>query len=106
MIRFLLRSCGFVLLAAAFAALVVDGSRSIAGGRLLQYSLAESVTWLGGAGFAAVVGDLARAPAGAGRLAALFLVVPGWIVAAALGLACLSLGRPRRPGDAVSRRAA
>ena len=106
MIRFLLRSCGFVLLAAAFAALVVDGTRSIAGGRLLQYPLAESAAWLGGARFAAIAEDLARAPAWAGRLAALVLAVPGWIAAAAVGLACLYAGRPRVSGDAVSRREA
>lgn len=106
MIRFLLRSCGFLLLAAAFAALVVDGARSIAGGRLLQYSLAESAAWLGGPGFAAAIGDPARAPAGVSGLAAVLLAVPSWIVAAALGLACLAAGRPRGPGDAVSRRGA
>jgi hypothetical protein len=106
MFRFLLRTCGFVLLAAAFAALVVDGTRSIAGGRLLQYPLAESVAWLGGARSAAIAADWAQAPGWAGRLAALVFAVPGWIVAAALGLACLSAGRPRNSGDAVSRRGA
>ena len=106
MIRFLLRTCGFVLLAAAFAALVVDGTRSIAGGRVLQYSVGESAGWLGGMRFAALVDDLARAPAWAGRLSALVLAVPGWMVAAALGLACLVAGRPPGAGAAVSRRRA
>ena len=57
MIRFLLRTLGFVLLAAAFAALVVDGSRSIAGGQLLQFSPGEGAAWLGGARYGAALQD-------------------------------------------------
>ena len=41
MIRFLLRSLGFLLLAAAFVGLVLDGARSIANGALSFTSLAD-----------------------------------------------------------------
>ena len=88
MVRFLLRALGFCLVAAAFAALVVDGTRSIAGGRLLQYGIGDTAAWLGGAPLPV------RAVAGAA------LAVPGWLASGALGLALLHAGRPQaaRPG--------
>ncbi len=94
MIRFLLRAAGFVLLAAAFAALVVDGTRSIAGERLLQYSLGEAAAWAGGARYAALVGELAGAPEPVRQLASGLLALPGWIVMGGLGLLLLTAGRP------------
>ncbi len=39
MLRLLIRFIGLVLLAAGFIALIIDGTRSIAGGRLLVVSL-------------------------------------------------------------------
>ena len=94
MIRFLLRALGFLLVAAAFAALVVDGTRSIAGGRLLQYSFGEAAAWAGGGRYAALVGELAGAPEPVRQLASVLLAVPGWIVMGALGLLLLYAGRP------------
>ena len=43
MIRFPLRLAGFLLIAAGFVALVIDGTRSIAGQRLLMTSVSD--TW-------------------------------------------------------------
>ncbi|WP_204325241.1 hypothetical protein, partial [Stenotrophomonas maltophilia] len=43
MIRFALRLVGFVLIALGFIALVIDGTKSIAGGRLIYTVIGE--TW-------------------------------------------------------------
>lgn len=94
MIRFLLRALGFLLVAAAFAALVVDGTRSIAGGRLLDFSLGDTAVWLGGARYAAAMGSLAQAPAAAQTMARALLAVPTWIATGSLGLVLLQAGRP------------
>lgn len=94
MIRFLFRALGFLLVAAAFAALVVDGTRSIAGERLLQYSLGDTAAWLGGARYAAGLGSLAQAPAAAQTVVRTLLAVPTWIVTGSLGLVLLYAGRP------------
>ena len=95
MIRFLFRASGFVLMAWAFAALVVDGSRSIAGGRLLQYSLGDSLSWLSGARFAAALQGVAAWPVPAQRLVLAVLAVPGWVAVGSVALALLAAGRPR-----------
>jgi hypothetical protein len=46
MIRLILRLIGLVLLAAGFAALVIDGTRSIAGNRLLLMAFSQTLEWL------------------------------------------------------------
>ena len=94
MIRFLLRALGFVVLAAAFAALVVDGSRSIAGARPLFYSLGDGAAWLGGARYGTALAGVAGWPGPAQRIVAGLLAMPGALVAAALGLLLLYAGRP------------
>ncbi|QCI65232.1 hypothetical protein [Phreatobacter stygius] len=43
MIRFVLRLVGFILVALGFIALVIDGTKSIAGGRLIYTVIGE--TW-------------------------------------------------------------
>jgi hypothetical protein len=45
MIRLAFRVFGLILLAAGFVALVVDGTRSIAGGSFTVTSLAEALLW-------------------------------------------------------------
>ena len=106
MIRFLLRALGFLLVAAAFAALVVDGTRSIAGGRLLQYSLGDTLGWLEGARYAAQLQGLAGWPEPTQRITLGLLAVPGWVVTGALGLALLYAGRPPAAGIGFSGRRA
>jgi hypothetical protein len=46
MIRLIFRLTGLVLLAAGFAALVIDGTRSIAGNRLLLTAFSQTVQWM------------------------------------------------------------
>jgi hypothetical protein len=46
MLRFFFRVVGFLLLAGAFAALVIDGTRSIAGGMLSLTPLGKTIAWL------------------------------------------------------------
>jgi hypothetical protein len=46
MIRFIFRLIGLVLLAGGFAALVIDGTRSIAGNRLLWTPFEQTAQWL------------------------------------------------------------
>ena len=100
--RFLLRALGFVLLAAAFASLVVDGSRSIAGGRVLLYSLGDSAAWLGGLRYGAALGAIAGWPLPAERVVAGLLGVPGFLVTGLLGLLLLYAGRPPAAGIGFS----
>ncbi|WP_237477254.1 hypothetical protein [Lichenibacterium dinghuense] len=106
MLRFLLRAIGFVLVAAAFATLVVDGSRSIAGGRALFYTLGEIAAWLGGAHYAAALAAAGAWPGPAQRLVAGVLAVPGFAVTGALGLLLLYAGRPPAAGVGASSRRA
>ena len=104
MFRFFLRALGFVLLAAAFAALVVDGSRSIAGGRPLFYPLGDGAAWLGGARYGAALAAAAGWPGPAQRIAAGLLAVPGALVPGTLGLLLLYAGRPPVAGTGFSGR--
>ena len=46
MFRLTFRFLGLLLLAAAFAALVIDGTRSIAGGALSLSALGQTLSWL------------------------------------------------------------
>ena len=104
MIRFLLRASGFVLMAAAFAALLVDGTRSIAAQRIVQFSLGETVAWLGGVTGRAFVDKAALWPAPLAQAFAGLLSVPSWLVLAALGFALLAAGRrPRAQVGFLSR---
>ncbi len=97
MIRLLLRTAGFVLLAAAFASLVVDGTRSIAAQHLLQFSLADTAAWLLGGRFMAALQSVLQWPAAAQRIALGLLSVPSWITTGTLGLFLLYAGRPSAP---------
>lgn len=101
MIRFLLRALGFLLIVAAFAAIVVDGTRSIAGGRPLFYALGDTAAWLGGARFEAATGYLSKAPSLVQTFATALLGAPGWVVTGLLGLLLLVLGRS--PPDGIGR---
>ncbi len=104
--RFLLRALGFGLVAAAFAALVVDGTRSIAGGRLLVYGLGDAAAYLAGAHYAGLAGALAAAPALVRAGAGAVLALPGWVLGVPLGLALLHAGRPPAGGPGFSGRRA
>jgi len=99
MIRFLIRLLGFLVLAAGFVALVVDGARAIASGVVTLTSLETS--W---ATFAPESLSNAKAAAGRGAAAsivdpmlAFLLSAPTFAVLVALGVVLMLLGRrPRR----------
>ena len=101
MIRFLFRALGFLSMAAAFAALVVDGTRSIAGGRALFYPLGDTTAWLAGARFEAMTNVLSTAPALVRTLAAGLFAAPAWVVAGLLGMGLLLLGRNPSQGPGL-----
>lgn len=107
MIRFLLRLLGFLLLAAAFVGLVLDGARTIANGALSFVSVADLALavarerWLalqplvearlGSAAWAYALGPLSQAPAS--------------LIALVLGAVLLRLGQPpREPIGYLARR--
>ncbi|HEX4766684.1 MAG TPA: hypothetical protein VH414_10470 [Lichenihabitans sp.] len=91
MFRFLFRSLGSLLLAAAFAALIVDATRSIAGGRVLVFSLDDTAQWLLPASLAAV--RRAAAAHDLGPWLARLLALPTWLFLAAVGGLLAALGR-------------
>jgi hypothetical protein len=97
MIRFILRTAGFVLMAAAFASLVVDGTRSVAAQHIAEFSLGDTLGWLAGAHFTSSMQGLVRWPALAQQLVRGFLAVPSWLVTGTLGLLFLYAGRPPAP---------
>lgn len=98
MLRFVLRLMGFVLLAAAFAAVIVDGTRSIAAKKLLPYSFEDTAAWMFPAKLAAVQlafdhgALLALRPLLAGVLS-----MPTWLITGTLGLLMLFVGRRPPP---------
>ena len=94
MLRFIFRALGFVLRAAAFAGGVVDGRRSIAGGRPLFTSLGDGAAAIGGVRYGAALAVAAGWPWPAQRIVAGLLAVPGALAAVALGLGLLHAGRP------------
>ena len=97
MLRFGLRALGFLLLAIAFAAIVVDGTRSIAGRELSVFSLGDTIGRLKPGWIAAIGQAVERVGAPAGRAAAIGLATPTWLDAAVLGVLLLVAGRrPRR----------
>ena len=104
MLRFLFRSIGFVCLAAAFAAVIVDGTRSIAAQRILQFSLSETLHWLSPAKLLALREASRGGLAAAGPLLDGLLAMPTWAVAAVVGLLLMFAGRRPRPKIGYSSR--
>ncbi|GLK54350.1 hypothetical protein JOD31_001517 [Methylopila capsulata] len=99
MIRFLIRLLGFLVLAAGFVALVVDGARAIASGVVTLTSLEASWATLAPeslAGAKAAAGGSAAASI-AEPVVTFLLSAPTFAVLVALGVALMLLGRrPRR----------
>ena len=89
---------GFVLLAAAFAALIVDGTRSIAARQLLPFSFEDTAAWIFPTKLAAV-----RLAFDHGALQSLqpllagLLSVPTWLITGTLGFLLLLAGRRPPP---------
>jgi hypothetical protein len=95
--RFLIRLVGMFVFAAAFVMVVIDGTRSIAGDRLILSSLADAVgiLWPNAVMvLSAMLGSVHEVlwdPAGAWLFAQ-----PAFAVLGILGLVLLFIGRPRR----------
>lgn len=106
MLRFLFRTLGLILLACAFAAAIVDGTRSIAAGSLVFTTLGQAMelympTQLASLQDAAArVHHWLRDPG-----LVMILLLPLWLIAGALGGGLLALTQPRRPVIGFSSRA-
>jgi hypothetical protein len=99
MFRLTLRFLGLLLLAAAFAALVVDGTRSIAGGALSLTPLRQTMIWLMPEKFATLKLALQHAlprflwdP-----VVVNVLLMPTWLVVGIVGILLMLLTQKRRP---------
>ena len=104
-LRFLLRVLGLLSLAGAFAALIVDGTRSVAAERLVTMSLGRLVTVVAPDGFVkfhALVET--HAPMLWDPVLVTILLLPTWCVLGALGLILMALARPPRPKIGYVRR--
>ena len=87
MLRVIIRFFGLLLLAAAFAALVIDGTKSIASDALIVTPLAQIAEQLAPAKFPLLqgavesrLGHFAWKP-----VATTLLALPGWLIAGAFG---------------------
>jgi hypothetical protein len=99
MFRLTFRFLGLLLLAAAFAALVVDGTRSIAGGGLSLAPLGQTLLWLMPSKFA-VIEAAARhilPPLLWNPVMVRVLKMPTWVVAGILGIILMVFTQKRRP---------
>jgi hypothetical protein len=94
MIRFLFRFIGLWLLAGAFAALVIDGTRSVAASQLVIAPVRDVWAVISASTLAAAQKQFGAAPWD--QAFALFLSAPLWMLLAVIGLFFLALGRRRR----------
>jgi hypothetical protein len=100
MVRFFPRVLGVLLLAAAFASAVIDGTRSIAAGAAMLTSFGDACARMFPGAYPLLRPTIERRlPPWAWNPVALdVLRLPTWLVFAVLGLILLRLGRkPRRP---------
>ena len=103
MIRFLVRFAGFLLIAAAFVAVVIDGIRSIAAGRLVLMPLGQAGYSLFPKTFPLIEPGVVRHvhPALWDPLLLNLFTLPTWLVTGVLGLLLLWLGRRPQPAVGV-----
>ena len=105
MLRFLLRLIGLLLLAGAFAALIVDGTRSVAAGRIALLPLGRTMTIVSPEAFVKLhAGIETHLPSLWDPVMVTVLLLPTWCVLGLLGLVLLALGRPPRPKIGYIRR--
>ncbi len=104
MIRFLFRFIGFLVLAAAFAALLADGTKTIAGSEIHATPL--EVAWRGwhSTSFEALQPAIERyAGAWAWNLTQTVVAQPTWLVLGVLGALLMLVGRKKKPLIGYSR---
>lgn len=94
MIRFLFRFTGLWLIAGAFAALVIDGTRSVSASRFIFAPVRDIWTMFDAATLKMV--QERAAPGLAAELLERFLAMPFFVLLALLGLLFLLIGRRKR----------
>lgn len=104
MLRWGVRFVAVMLLAAAFAALIVDGARTLADSTLTVTSLGATLQALFPARLVHLRALVEHAGPLAWRAMAALLAAPTWLAAAALGALLMRLTRPTRPPIGVDLR--
>lgn len=105
MLRLLFRFIGLLFLAAAFAALVVDGTRSIAAGAPAFLPLGRTISALSSTGFEKMRDYVqSHAPKLWDPVLVAVLDLPAWLVLGIVGLLLFALTRRRAPKIGYSRR--
>ena len=105
MLRFLLRLVGLLLLAGAFAAVIVDGTRSVAAGRIALMPLGRTIGAVSPEAFLKLHATIeTHAPTLWDPVMVTLLLLPTWCVLGVLGLVFLALARPPQPKIGYVRR--
>jgi hypothetical protein len=105
MIRLVFRFLGVLLLAAAFAALIIDGTKSIAASAILYTPTSDTAAQIFPEKFRLLQPALERIhPMLWNPVMADILRLPVWIIIASFGIICLLLGRKPRPKIGYSSR--
>jgi hypothetical protein len=99
MIRFLFRFIGLWILAAAFLLLVYDGTRSIAGGKLILKPFGETWNDIHSSSLAALKPAIERFVGGWlwDPVVLSVLTAPTWLVLGVIGIVMIVLGRKQKP---------
>jgi len=105
MFRFLVRTLGLFLLAGAFAALVIDGTRSIAGAALSLTSFGATLAWIAPDKVAGLKPALSHiSPLLWDPVAVRLLMLPTWLVIGGLGVLIMLASQKPRPKIGYSNR--
>ena len=105
MIRLVFRFLGILLLAAAFAALIIDGTKSIAASAIIYTPAADTAQQIFPEKYKLLQPALEHIhPLLWNPGMATILRLPIWIIIAIFGMICLLLGRKPRPKIGYSRR--
>ena len=103
--RLLFRLLGLACLAAAFAALIVDGTTTVAASKVTLHPLGETLARLSPDGFEHLhTFVVAKAPTLWDPVLASLFLLPTWAVLGVLGLLILAVTRKPRPSIGYSRR--
>lgn len=99
MFRLSFRFLALLLLAAAFAALVIDGTRSIAGSAMSLSPMGQTLSWLMPDKFAMLKSALQHALPHVlwDPVMVRVLLMPTWFVLGAIGILLMLLTQKRRP---------
>ncbi len=103
--RLLIRLLGLLVLAGAFAALIVDGTRSVAAGAPALLPFGSTLTAFSPDGFQSFHAAVARKlPVLWDPVLATAFLLPTWLVLGVVGLALMAVTRRRRPTIGYVRR--